>query len=463
MGTVQKSRETRSTGELNISGYAKKFPDGINAVFLSSGCKLNRFESFQFEEILRKENPGVKINVLEPALTASEKHNKVHLFFLNTCSVTEKANTEANKIIRRIHRRYPDSLLILTGCSVQLNSIELPEHENVKLVDNLTKTKLLEQASASSPDTLTEQKKTRPYLKIQEGCNIRCSFCIIPDARPSIWSMKKNDIIDAIKRFEDKGFKEVVLTGVNIGSFGSEYSSSHKLSVNTPRNSMGLKNLLKAISLLDTGIKIRISSIDPLYIDDDLIDIISDCRNIQNHFHIPLQSGSDKILRLMNRNYDFKFYASIVEKMVHRINNVAIGTDIINGFPSETHDDFTLTCKNINELPLYYIHSFSYSERKKTPSCLIFPKVDGKTIKERTAAVREISDRKKKKFHKQNENLLLEFLSLNDGYAISSNYIKARLDKDRLFNLKQGSLFTGKLKKNSGTVPSVEFVSMVNV
>ncbi len=413
----------------------------VNCAFISSGCKLNQFESSQFEEIFKQLN----INIVEPDLTAQNMHlnlksdpKNIQLFFLNTCSVTEKADTYTNKIIRKIRRNYPESRLILTGCSAELNKKDFSGRPNIQLIDNIRKAVLLKTASETLPGTILNQKRVRPYLKIQEGCETECSFCIIPKARPVKWSLDIKAVLNSVKEFNTLGYKEVILTGVNIGSYES------KIRAGKNGKGQGFKELLKRIEELNIPIKIRISSIDPIYIDDELIEIFANSKKIQNHFHIPLQSASNKILALMNRHYNFEDYMKIAEKLTGKIKDAAIGTDIISGFPSETEEDFLDAADSLSRLPLYYIHAFSYSDRPGTKACLMEPKIDGRVIKQRTNKIMEISLQKKIDFHLKFKNKSLEFLSLPCNKAVSSNYIKAKLRQDNL-TIPPGKLFKGKI------------------
>lgn len=423
----------------------KDIKDGngtVNCAFISSGCKLNQFESSQFEEVFKQLN----INIVEPDLTAQNinlnlkpEPKNIQLFFLNTCSVTEKADTYTNKIIRKIRRNYPESLLILTGCSAELNKKGFQGHPFIKLIDNTLKARLLKTASETLPGTILNQKRVRPYLKIQEGCETGCSFCIIPKARPVKWSLDIKAVLNSLKEFDALGYKEVILTGVNIGSYESKTGTAQKNG-----KGQGFKELLNSIEELNIPIKIRISSIDPVYIDDELIEIFANSKKIQNHFHIPLQSASNKILALMNRHYNFEDYMKIAEKLTDKIKDVALGTDIISGFPGETEEDFLDTVGNLNRLKVSYIHAFSYSDRPGARAYLMKPKIDGRIIKQRTNKIMEISLQKKIDFRLKFKNNSLEFLSLPGNKAVSSNYIKAKLSQNNL-TIPPGFRFKGKI------------------
>lgn len=438
----------------------------FNCAVISSGCKLNQVESSQFKEIFKCLN----INIVEPDLTLKNNEfsgtcsetpeikknsrNNIDFFLLNTCSVTAKADSFTNKIIRKIQKNYPGCKLILTGCSAELNKKQYSSLSGIKLIDNTLKAELLKSVGESIPATLLNQKRVRPYLKIQEGCDTECSFCVIPKARPVKWSLNSKDVISAIMEFNRLGCKEIILTGVNIGSYNG---SEERAVEDKGKNGRGFKELLKRIEELNIAVKIRISSIDPVYIDDEFIEIAANSNKIQNHFHIPLQSASDKILKLMNRHYNFEDYKLIINKLTEKIKDVAIGTDIISGFPFETEDDFLETAYNLSILPFYYIHAFSYSDRQGTASYLIKPKVNGKIIKQRTNKIMEISLQKKIAYHLKFINRPLEFLSLPNNKAISSNYIRGDLNKNDSI-IPAGTLFQGKITESKNLYEKDEVI-----
>ena len=421
-------------GKENLNGGKA----AVKCAVVSSGCKLNQFESNQLSEIFKRFN----------IYAAEYGEPEIDVFLINTCTVTDKADTETERTVRKIKRRYPKSRLIITGCSAQINKGRFLDIAGLKLMDNVKKAELIKNSADEFPNSVFNQKRTRPYLKIQEGCELECSYCIIPKARPVKWSLGIKKVLRYIEEFGRQGFREIILTGVNIGSYKDKKSGS------------GLKELLIAAEELKNGVKIRISSIDPIYIDDEMIKIFADSRKIRNHFHIPLQSASDRILKLMKRNYSFNDYLKIAEKICESVPDAAIGTDIISGFPGETESDFYETAKNIEKLPIYYIHAFSYSDREGTESYFLKPKIKESEIKRRTGIIREISLQKKIKFHDKFYDKTLEFISLTDDKAISSNYIKAKISGYP--NLTQGTEFKGKIINIGGRVRKDE-VSEVTV
>ncbi len=394
-----------------------------NCAVISSGCKLNQFETSQFEWLLKKYG----LNIIDPY---SKSYVPIHLFLVNSCSVTEKADIETKRIVRKIKKRFPKSQIILTGCFAQLNKNIYLDDPKIKLLDNEKKLKMLNEASYRNKNSIINQKRVRANLKIQEGCEIECAFCIIPKARPVKWSLDFHAVLSSIKKLSGAGYKEIILSGINIGSYGS-YGKN-------------FKDILCEIEALPFPVKIRISSLDPIYIDDELIGIFGKSKKLQNHFHIPLQSANDKILKAMKRHYTFNDYSELIKKINNTVKDAAIGTDIISGFPGETDDDFLETAANLKKLNIYYIHAFSYSDRTGTEAFNLKPKIRPETIKKRTGIIRNISFQKKIDFHLRFKNRVLEFLSLTGNKALSSNYIRADVDiKTPPYYLEPNILFKG--------------------
>ncbi len=445
-----------------------------NCAIISSGCKLNQFESGQFESLFKSRG----FNLIKSCNINKINENKIHMFLINSCSVTEKADNEAKRMINRIKKNYPLSTIILTGCFAQLNKGTYTEDEyqniGIKLIDNVQKLNILTNYNKTDINKYNEinnkrannnagvktympaQKRIRANLKIQEGCDIKCAFCIIPQARPIYWSLNFKEVLSSIEEFYKAGFKEIIISGINIGSYRSFYedsgvnnnnddnNNSYSNYYNNIHNNNGNGNndsnnkkieknfnsLLMAIEELNFPVKIRISSIDPIHINDDLINILANSKKIQNHFHIPLQSGSNKILNSMKRNYTFEKYFSVIDKINAKVKDAAIGTDIISGFPGETEEDFNETVNNLNKLDIYYMHVFSYSDRKGTEAFQMNHKINKQTIKQRTSILRNISLHKKNIFQRKFYGKVLDFLSLSNNKAISSNYIKADIISD---------------------------------
>jgi len=314
-------------------------------------------------------------------------------------------------MVRRALRNNPDSLVIVTGCYPQvepevfnnLNGVDyllgnrekqiLPDIISLLEKGDLPKVQvsdIQEEVIFSETPLYSFQLHTRAFLKIQDGCSNHCSYCIVPRARGPSRSLSPERVIANLRVLKERGFKEVVMTGINIGCYG--------LDLNPP---FSLEKLLRQIEYEETPERIRLSSIEPLDFSDDLISLISCSKKICPHLHIPIQSGDDEILRLMNRNYNSSFIYDLVLKIYREIPNVSIGADIIVGFPGETEERFNSTKSLIESLPFSYLHVFPYSQRKGTPSSRLPDRVDEKRIKERAKMMRDLSSRKRKDFYQR--------------------------------------------------------------
>ncbi len=325
---------------------------------------------------------------------------------INTCSVTEKADQECRQMIRRALRAAPDSYVIVTGCYAQLAPDDVAGIDGVDLVagtrekfDLLTLAGDIRKLSCAavhvssldvpqtfSPARTTEAGgRTRAFLKVQDGCDYSCSFCTIPKARGGSRSQSIGEAVLGARRLVEAGYKEIVLTGVNVGDYGRASGSS-------------LDELLGSLVEVDGLRRIRISSIEPNLVTDTILDLIASNSIICKHLHLPLQSGSDAILGGMRRRYRSGFYASLIEKIHRRIPDCGIGADVIVGFPGETDELFTETQTFLADLPMTYLHVFTYSERPGTPATALSGSVAPSTRSRRNALLRTLGERKRREF-----------------------------------------------------------------
>lgn len=402
------------------------------------GCKLNYSETSTIAK--QFENNGFEVK---------EFGDSSDVFVLNTCTVTENADKECRQIIRRIIRQNPSSYVIVTGCYAQLQADEiakiegvdivLGENEKFRLFDYVKnfekkeiscnviissdKGNINDFGEAFSADT---DSRTRAFLKIQDGCDYNCAFCTIPLARGSSRSLEPQKVIEDAKKIIDSGYKEIILTGVNTGDykFKDEFSKNWKLI-----------DILYELEKLDIQ-RIRISSIEPNLLTDEIISLYKSSSKFCNHFHIPLQSGDREILKNMRRRYKREFYRDLIYKLKEEIKDVGIGVDVIVGFPGETDEYFENTRKYLQELPIMYLHTFSYSERKNTVSVNLPGKVDIKKIKERSRILRYISMSKRYDFYSKHigsrQQVLFETKKENgsiEGYT--RNYIRVKIKSDK--------------------------------
>jgi len=394
--------------------------------FHTLGCKLNFSETSAMSDKFIKE--GYEI---------VEFNNFADIYVINTCSVTENAEKECRQIVRRVLRNNPNSFVAVTGCYAQLRPEEIASIEGVDIIlgadekfnilsyiDDLQK-KELSCIYVSPLESLTYfhsslsfegNNRTRGFLKIQDGCDYKCSFCTIPLARGKSRSMEHNKLLEEFNALLAAGYKEIILTGVNVGDYKD-------------KDGVDFYNLLKKILGLDGEFRIRISSIEPNLLSDKIIELAASEPKICDHFHIPLQSGNDKILKLMQRRYNSDFYRDRIYKVVEKIENVGIGVDVIVGFPGETEEDFLVTYNFLRDLPISYLHVFTYSERPDTKAILMNNSVNLAERKRRTNMLRILSDKKKNEFYRKMEGLELDILFENENYdgvmkGFSSNYIK---------------------------------------
>ena len=395
---------------------------------------------------------GCKLNYSETSTLAGKFHSNgfnlkeygeaSDIFVLNTCSVTENAEKECSQIIRSVLNRNPETYIIVTGCYAQLQPNEIAEihgvdlvlgaNEKFRLFDyvNGFEKKDLSCVFTSPADEITNldyayssdvESRTRAFLKIQDGCDYNCSFCTIPLARGKSRSLPVNTVIENAKKLLDLGYKEIVLTGVNTGDY--TYQNG------TPKVNK-LADILYELEKLNVP-RIRISSIEPNLLNDEIIELTGSSDKFCKHFHIPLQSGDPDTLKLMRRRYNRDFYEGLIEKLNSKIPGIGIGVDVIIGFPGETAERFGNTLSFLENLQVSYLHVFTYSERRNTYAVTLPGRVEMKDRKERSRILRELSNKKKMQFYSVNKGkkhkVLFETAKEDDHiYGFTDNYIKVR-------------------------------------
>ena len=422
--------------------------------FHTMGCKLNLSET-----------GTISRDFIQHGFQKVSYKEKADIYVLNTCSVTENANKEARKLIRQAKRRNPDSSIAIIGCYAQLKPNEISKIKGVDLVlgakekfnllthleklDIKDKTKIVEsdiREINSFKPSYSSAERTRSFLKIQDGCNYTCSFCTIPLARGKSRSDSIKNTMETAKKITNRGAREIVLTGVNIGDFGN----------GTTETFYDLIQQLDTINELD---RIRISSIEPNLLSTQIIDFCATSKKIMPHFHIPLQSGSNKILQSMRRRYNRELYEEKIIKIKNLIPDACIGVDVIVGFPGETDSEFYKTYDYLKELDISYLHVFSYSERENTEAIKIKDVVNFEERAERSKMLHILSNKKTHLFNDKflNSNRLVLFESIKNGKVIghTDNYIQVQVDGDsKLINkilpvnleLNRGSNIFGTLK-----------------
>lgn len=391
---------------------------------------------------------AIERQLLDKGLARADDSAAADVVVLNTCTVTSSADQDARATIRRIHRENPSAQILVTGCYAQRAPTEIAQIPGVSVVvGNSHKHQLadianrpngfvsLQSLSAgevfvgdifahtelmAAPvfDADTASEKTRPNLKVQDGCNNRCSFCIIPYVRGKSRSLRLGEVIHETRALVALGYKEIVLSGINLGRWGRDIEGRLRFA-----------DLLHAI-LAETDIaKIRISSVEPMDWSDDLIELVASSPRICKHAHVPLQSGSDRILRKMHRKYRPWHYADRVQKIRAAMSTAAIGADVMVGFPGETDADFEETRAFIDSLPFTYLHVFTYSSRPGTPSASMPNQLRGDITRERNRILRELAARKKRAFQEQFLGLELQAITLTNfekgrTEALTDNYQK---------------------------------------
>ena len=361
------------------------------------------------------------------------------VYVINTCSVTENADRECRQLVRRIQRRAPHSLIVITGCYAQLKPEEIANIKGVDLVlgagekfniashlRELVKTDSAKICSCDISDvndfhpTYSIHDRTRAFLKVQDGCNYNCSFCTIPLARGKSRSDSINHVVKNVEYLVANGVKEIVLTGVNLGDFRSPLEN------NEAKN---FYELLIELDKLKTVPRYRISSIEPNLLTNEIIELVANSDRFMPHFHIPLQSGSNRILGLMRRRYKRELYVDRVQRIKMLMPHCAIGADVIVGFPGEGDEDFKETFDFIHSLDISYLHVFTYSERDNTKALELKPVIPVSKRNERNKSLRNLSFMKMQYFTQQHagqtRKVLMEGLNksgMMEGYT--DNYIK---------------------------------------
>lgn len=362
--------------------------------------------------------------------------SRADLVVLNTCTVTQSADEDVRQTIRRVHRENPGARMLVTGCYAQRAPNELAAMPGVEwVVGNSHKTQIADLVSAapyhgnilvgdifaqhdflSAPVEDAAGDRTRPNLKIQDGCNNRCSFCIIPFVRGRSRSAPAGQVIEQIRGLSLR-YREVVLSGINLGRWGREQGSR-----------MRLAGLLRRL-LDETPIeRLRLSSVEPMDFSDDLLGLMASSPRIARHVHAPLQSGCDRILRRMHRKYRPRHYADRIANARRLMPDCAVGADVMVGFPGETDADFEESRQFIDSLPFTYLHVFTYSERPGTPAAEMADQVPMPVRKERNRVLRELAAAKNLAFRRQFVGRTLSVVTLNESAdALSDNYLKVQL------------------------------------
>lgn len=411
----------------------------MKAAIHTLGCKVNIYESEYIINIL-KEN-GYQIVDFD---------SKADIYIINTCTVTNTSDKKSEKMIKRARKQNKDAIIIAMGCHAQIKGdnidadIIIGNKDKSKIIslieeyqENKNKIKRiynLDNISFEDMYISSFNSHTRAFVKIQDGCDAFCSYCIIPYARGPIRSKDPKTVIKEITSLVENGYKEIILTGIHTGKYGKDINYT-------------FEQLLKDIIKIKNLYRIRISSIEINELTDPILNLIKDNQVIAKHLHIPLQSGSDKILKLMDRKYDLKFYKDRIEKIRKMIKDVSITTDLIVGFPNEDEKDMEDTLKFIKEIKFTKIHTFPYSKREGTKAASMENQIDETIKRKRVKTVLELSDQLEQDFYQsklnKTEELIIEQTKDGKSYGYTSNYIKVEIDSP----LKPNEVISVKINK----------------
>lgn len=411
----------------------------MKAAIHTLGCKVNIYESEYIINIL-KEN-GYQIVDFD---------SKADIYIINTCTVTNTSDKKSEKMIKRARKQNKDAIIIAMGCHAQIKGdnidadIIIGNKDKSKIIslieeyqENKNKIKRiynLDNVSFEDMYISFFNSHTRAFVKIQDGCDAFCSYCIIPYARGPIRSKDPKTVIKEITSLVENGYKEIILTGIHTGKYGKDINYT-------------FEQLLKDIIKIKNLYRIRISSIEINELTDPILNLIKDNQVIAKHLHIPLQSGSDKILKLMDRKYDLKFYKDRIEKIRKMIKDVSITTDLIVGFPNEDEKDMEDTLKFIKEIKFTKIHTFPYSKREGTKAASMENQIDETIKRKRVKTVLELSDQLEQDFYQsklnETEEVIIEQTKDGKSYGYTSNYIKVEIDSP----LKPNEVISVKINK----------------
>ncbi|PIP73208.1 MAG: tRNA (N(6)-L-threonylcarbamoyladenosine(37)-C(2))-methylthiotransferase MtaB [Nitrospinae bacterium CG22_combo_CG10-13_8_21_14_all_47_10] len=381
------------------------------------GCRTNQHDTAEMQTLLEQEGFSI-VNGKE----------KADAYVINTCTVTQRSDYSSRLAVKKSLAINPEALVVFTGCYAQLNPQEVSQIQGLDVVlgnadkleiANLIKKKLLNPSLPWGKGADTEiimsdihkkrifrtipvqnfQGMTKAFIKVQTGCDEKCSFCTVVKARGKSISDTRENILYNVQQSIDSGFKEVTLTGINLGTWGMDRSET-------------FSSLVRDIVKLSGDFRVRLSSINPMEIDNDLIRLISETENLCSHLHIPMQSGDDAILKSMRRNYNRQQYLEVVHRAVNAIPGLGLGADVIVGFPGETEEQFESTRELIEQLPFSYLHVFSYSPRRGTEAHQFKDNVPGNIKKQRNQTLTQLANQKalkyREKFLGQKETVLLE-------------------------------------------------------
>lgn len=411
--------------------------------FITLGCKVNQYDS-----------DAMRTLFIHRGYKPVEHSEVADVYIINTCSVTSIGDRKSRQVIRKIRRNNPDAVIAATGCYAQVAPEELEKmgdvdvivgHQNRnKIVDYIEEAEKSEKMVNAVKDIMSIREyenltvdpegevKARAFVKVQEGCDNYCTFCIIPYARGRLKSRKQEDAVDEIKKLVEKGYREVVLTGIHLGNYGRDL-----------KNGTSLSTLVSELLKIPDLLRIRLGSIESVELSDELINIIKNEKRVCHHLHLPLQSGSDAVLKSMNRHYRLRQYKDLIAMLREKIPNLALTTDLIVGFPGETEENFKETLNTLHELKFSAIHVFPFSKRTGTPAAMYPNQITNEEKKKRVHRVQELEKKISKEFRCEFLNKIVHVLAENkkEEYfeGFSDEYIRVTIKGE---NVKRGHLYS---------------------
>ena len=402
--------------------------------FYTLGCKVNQYETEAMLELFEKEG-----------YEKAETEDYADVYVINTCTVTHMSDRKSRQYIRRMKKKNPDAIIAVVGCYSQVSPEEILSIDEVNLVMGTNdRKKIVEEVKkidasrkVSTVDDIMKVKafeeieinktngKTRAFMKIQDGCDRYCSYCIIPYARGRVRSRDLESIVKEVENLASNGYKEVVLTGIHVASYGKDIKDSD----------IKLLDVIKQINDIEGIERIRLSSVEPILFTDEFVEAVSTMDKVCPHYHLSLQSGCDETLKRMKRRYTTEEYKAIVDRLRSAIPNVSITTDVIVGFPGETNEEFDKTYEFLKDIELTHMHVFKYSPRKGTPAATMENQVDPSTKHDRSEKLLQLNEENFNKFGQKmldkEFNVLFEQKVGDNKYeGLTENYVKVIVESD---------------------------------
>ena len=402
--------------------------------FYTLGCKVNQYETEAMLELFEKEG-----------YEKAETEDYADVYVINTCTVTHMSDRKSRQYIRRMKKKNPDAIIAVVGCYSQVSPEEILSIDEVNLVMGTNdRKKIVEEVKkidasrkVSTVDDIMKVKafeeieinktngKTRAFMKIQDGCDRYCSYCIIPYARGRVRSRDLESIVKEVENLASNGYKEVVLTGIHVASYGKDIKDSD----------IKLLDVIKQINDIEGIERIRLSSVEPILFTDEFVEAVSTMDKVCPHYHLSLQSGCDETLKRMKRRYTTEEYKAIVDRLRAAIPNVSITTDVIVGFPGETNEEFDKTYEFLKDIELTHMHVFKYSPRKGTPAATMENQVDPSTKHDRSEKLLQLNEENFNKFGQKmldkEFNVLFEQKVGDNKYeGLTENYVKVIVESD---------------------------------